>query len=435
MSNIVQITSGKNHTCALTASGHVKCWGDGRSGKLGNNENENKYHPVSVMDGNSTLSGIVQISSGGDRTCALNVSRNIRCWGQGGGSGGQLSEGNSDLATVMDGEDSPLSNVIQLGIGTHRSCALMSRGHVNCWEYEQGSNESRNLAKVHGLSDIVQIDSGYDHVCALTIGGKVQCWGSGGEGQLGHDATPVMENNPVTVIDEDGLLTDMVQLDTGLYHSCATSRVGNLKCWGFGTHGQLGNGEKKTMDHPVLVVEEDDSSLSGVVQSGSGFSHTCALTNSGNVKCWGLGIYGQLGNNGNTTKNHPVLVMDGENSNSPLQVGSRNIKYTCHSGNCSYDPSSMIALDLQSPVKSPGTDETPSIRVYHVREGDKVSLHSNSDCSSQPLASGTVSVGSVSIDLTTKKLNDGEVNTLFAKVGNLCSLNNISYMFNSISSN
>ncbi|MDX2007411.1 MAG: hypothetical protein SFU83_19410, partial [Meiothermus sp.] len=47
---------------------------------------------------------------------------------------------------------------------------------------------------------------------------------------------------------------------------------------------------------------------SGVTAISTGFYHTCALTSSGAVKCWGNNFYGQFGNNSNTNSNVPVDV-------------------------------------------------------------------------------------------------------------------------------
>ena len=123
--------------------------------------------------------------------------------------------------------------------------------------------------------------------------------------------------------------------------------------------------------------------------------------------------------------------MDSDASTSLLQVGSRRIKYNCKNNNCSIDTFSLIALDLQTPKTSPDMNSTPTIRVYHAKAEDSVSLHTNGDCSSESLASGTVAADSTSVDLTTSDLTDGQTYTIHAKVGDVCSTNNISYQYDS----
>jgi alpha-tubulin suppressor-like RCC1 family protein len=48
LSGIVSIAAGNSHTCALSATGAVYCWGYNPSGQLGNNSTMSSYVPVQV---------------------------------------------------------------------------------------------------------------------------------------------------------------------------------------------------------------------------------------------------------------------------------------------------------------------------------------------------------------------------------------------------
>ena len=186
-------------------------------------------------------------------------------------------------------------------------------------------------------------------------------------------------------------------------------------------------------NYPVDVVSDNRKAalLSNVVQISSASGHTCALISSGGIKCWGGLGTGELGNGANSRSSYPVDVISGENNTTPLNVGVWKRTYTCYNdGTCELTPESLIALELKNPAPSVSAyaSSTPNIRLYHVGENQSVSLHPDADCSGDVLASGTVAASATTIDLTTDALTAKE-NSIYAKVGTLCTTNKIPYVY------
>jgi alpha-tubulin suppressor-like RCC1 family protein len=108
----------------------------------------------------------------------------------------------------------------------------------------------------------------------------------------------------------------------GGLHTCALMDSGAVRCWGDNRNGQLGNGTRAVSNEPRVV-----ESLTGVVALTAGNAHTCALLSTSTVRCWGLNSNGQIGKD-------PVLV---NSSTTPVDVpGLRDVRAIAAGGfhNC-----------------------------------------------------------------------------------------------------
>jgi alpha-tubulin suppressor-like RCC1 family protein len=237
--HVVDIDAGWVHTCAVTSEGTAKCWGNNKHGQLGDGSTHDRHQPVKVL---GIGSDVVAVASGDSHSCALTIDGAVWCWG--------------------------LNRSGQLG---------------------DGSEHERHVAvPVVGLTaGVVAISAGGFHSCALTDADAMLCWGANFSGQLG-DGTKTDRDQPVPV---SGAGTSIVQMEAGTYHTCAVTGSGRAWCWGESQSGRLGTGLHGDQLEPARVRHLGTN----VSQISAGLAHTCAVLESGDVKCWGLNIDGQIG--------------------------------------------------------------------------------------------------------------------------------------------
>jgi len=314
---------GNKHTCALLEGGSVRCWGEaGLAGKLGyGNEVTIGDGELPSSVGTVPIGGtVVQLAAGTDHTCALLDGGNVRCWGE--GDDGRLGYGNEsdigDNETPEDAGDVAVGGkVIQLTAGTSHTCALLDNGNVRCW----GNNIMGQLGYpgegTIGVSDtpedagdvdvggkVIQLAAGGNHTCALIEGGDVRCWGTGNSGELGQPGTAAigMFSAPAAsgAIDLGG---EAVQLSTHNYHVCAELTGGKVRCWGDGGNGPLGYGNEEDLGDTETPASAGDVDVGAtVVEIAAGGQHTCVKLEGSAIRCWGYRLYGVLG--------YPNLVED-----------------------------------------------------------------------------------------------------------------------------
>jgi alpha-tubulin suppressor-like RCC1 family protein len=320
-SGVNALAAGYYHTCALSSGSALKCWGYNSSGQLGDGTTTNRRAPVDVV---GLASGVTALAAGYSHTCAIASGGALKCWGF--NSHGQLGDGTTtDRSTPVDVVG--LSNgVTALAVGGYHTCAIASGGAVKCWGFNfsgqlgDGTTTQRSTpVDVIGLSSgVIALAAGYSHTCTIASDGGLKCWGDNSNGQLG-DGTTISNSMPVDVV---GLASDMTVLAAGGYHTCAIASGGALKCWGYNSYGQLGDGTTTNRSAPVEVI----GLSSGMTALAAGYSHTCAIASGGALKCWGRNSYGQLGDGTTTWRSTPVDVVGLSNGVTALAAG---YSHTC----------------------------------------------------------------------------------------------------------
>lgn len=300
--NVVEIEASNYFTCALLEGGEVLCWGSNSDGQLGqghgivNIPSPSEYDPIDVGG------PVLQMDTGGAHVCALLEGGGLKCWGL--GWEGQLGYGST--APVYDPSEKGLLDLggpsIDVSAGARHTCAVLEGGGVKCWgnnDYGQlgyGTTDSVLAPSEVGTlplgTSAVQVSAGSEHTCALLVGGEIKCWGMGSHGELGYGNTDSIGDNEtlddLDVVDVGG---DVVQVSAGSGHTCAILDDSSVRCWGgieAGLFETIGDDET-----PATAGEVPVGGL--VVELSSGYRHVCAVLNAGTVRCWGSANSCQLG--------------------------------------------------------------------------------------------------------------------------------------------
>jgi len=283
---------GDGAACAITSSGGVRCWGDNLFGQLGNGVAGGNGSSVAV-DVKGLDGPVVQLALGDYFACALTRTGKVQCWGDDGdgeiGAAVSATCTEDACATTATLAASLPAGISSIGAGELSVYAIVN-GAIQGW----GDNGDSSLANtsgggmtpvpIMGLASAVQVTGGLDTGCVVTTSSGVKCWGWGEHGQIGNGGT----SDAVVPTDVTGLTTGVRSVASGGTHTCALLTSGGVECWGENSYGELGDGSTTDSTLPVQV-----SGLGGgdggdaIVAITAGDFNTCALTSAGGVKCWG----------------------------------------------------------------------------------------------------------------------------------------------------
>ncbi len=147
--------------------------------------------------------------------------------------------------------------------------------------------------------------AGESHTCVLLSDGASRCWGLNAQGQLGQGHTRPMGDDELPSGDVDVGGGTVRHLVAGAWHTCALLDTGNVRCWGHNGYGQLGynlaTNQNVGDDEPAYWFKDVDLGDGVLVKDiVAGGNHTCAITTNNKVRCWGYNYHGQLGLGTNT---------------------------------------------------------------------------------------------------------------------------------------
>ncbi len=241
---------GGNHTCALTVTNEIRCWGDNWAGQLGAASascglRDCSKTPIAVQCPAGEVCKFRALAAGGDHTCAVDTNGKAWCWGE----DGSLATGESSLGALPRYAHRRIPAFSDLGVP----------------------------------ANFVSIDTNVAHTCAASAAQDVFCWGENSQGQLGAPTGGVSTARAQLV--RSGNRYKLVT--TGTAHSCAVqASSGLVDCWGDNSNFQLtGNVNPSTF----ITINSKVPLLAGrgVQFTASGAATTCVQMSTEETICWG----------------------------------------------------------------------------------------------------------------------------------------------------
>jgi cysteine-rich repeat protein len=360
---VLKITVGSLHSCVLRADRTVACVGLNGSREVGRGTTARHEPVLRPVVG---LSGVLDLSTGRSHSCVVVEGGDVWCWGYGGyrvqGSEFDRSQG---LAHRIPG----IEGAVEVGAGQHYSCVRTAAGAIGCWGRDhRGQLGNGEVGDGEGVVQWIEafaaqgtpalaLDVGLEHACAIVAGGEVRCWGRNTGGQLA-DGTRTHRDAPVTMLvaatglpvtgvasvhcaadhtsvrKDDGTImgvglnhvrqisqaTDyrfssgLVPSDTwgtaeAIYtrdHNFCALQAGVLSCLGANNFGEVGDGGGGVIIGTPRAID----GVSDVAGLALGYYHSCLWTKSGRNYCSGWNLYGERWTQGGTwgVATSPVAV-------------------------------------------------------------------------------------------------------------------------------
>lgn len=210
-----------------------------------------------------------------------------------------------------------------LSAGQINTCAILEEdGSIACWtrlggQRTRASNVPNEFPKNLDLGDRAVAISlskrglnrnfrpASNHACALLIDGTVKCWGDNQYGQTGGPSAKTYSESGSAVsrdpIDEkvkkwhEGQFSNTpykveylgekaTAISVGGWHTCALLESGTVKCWGDNQFLQFGEGSEGMAYSEIpkkIQLQKNAKAIS------AGATHTCAILEDKSIECWG----------------------------------------------------------------------------------------------------------------------------------------------------
>lgn len=301
----ILLSAGGEHACAVV-DGVASCWGTNDKGQIGDGTLARRYSAARVLG--LPQGPVTAISAGITHTCAI-VAQELWCWGSNGA--GELGIGTNTDSPSPKKVSLP-SPVTDVSGGYIFTCAVAA-GNAYCWgvnsvgQLGDGTKTDRNApVRLSASSNLAKVSGGNDHACGYAPTGEAYCWGHNDDGAaLGNANAGSLSVAPVPV---QGIPRKATSISMAGWHGCVTTDDSAVWCWGRGTAGELGNGQTSNSAVAVAVSNLTSSVTAAVTAGGPADGDTTCAIQNGAVFCWGNNQYGRLGDGTTSPRSTPFLV-------------------------------------------------------------------------------------------------------------------------------
>ncbi len=338
--DVLQLSAGSNTACVVGADNAAYCWGNNNYGQIGDGSEIRSLIPKAVHKGDRQNLSVKQISVGDYHTCAIAFNDRVYCWGRnwdgqlGGGSNFAFS---SVPVAVLQGAMPSLA-AKSVSVGYNFTCAIALDDKVYCWGYNgsgelgNGNTVNSNVPVAVSLGsrpslNVKQLSSNSTLSCVISSDDSVYCWGRNYSGSFGNGTT----NDsfvPTATLQGDMPTQTVKQISIGSGHACAIASDDKVYCWGRNNSGQIGNNSLVNTLTPTAVVQ-GAIPLMNIKSVSPGYDFTCAVDVSNKMYCWGVGSYGQLGNDMNSLSKIPVASVLSKITTQSVKQISASRYYGC----------------------------------------------------------------------------------------------------------
>jgi alpha-tubulin suppressor-like RCC1 family protein len=304
ISNAVAISCGRNHTAILVKTGRVYLFGLNVYGQLGSSVNitTNNPNPTPLL---LDIQNVALVECGGHHTVIVLHDGTTLAFGN--NQRGQLGNGDNTgsfinhIPQLVQGVSNPISvscgnefTAFLLNDGRVATCGINLRGQLGRLDNNSTSNINPIPNNIPLITNVKSIACGFEHLILLLNNGTLYSCGTNLYGNLGI----LTNSGRITANPTPQLIPDIANVSDitcGIYHTVVLTEDQKVYTFGLNQSGQLASptnyGNSSANSVPYLVPNTDN-----IISIGAGGAHTILLQRNGQIKLFGSGQQGQLGN-------------------------------------------------------------------------------------------------------------------------------------------